>query len=476
MEMSATHESTPSGGWHRAFQDLSREHGFEPLRVEGSIPSELEGTLFRNGPSLFSSYGTRYGHWFDGDGAVSAVKLGGGKAEGAIRLVQTEGLLAERKAGRRIFSIYGTAAAGWPLRRLGGGRVKNAANTSVMIWDQRLFALYEGGKPTELSIEDLSTIGESTLGGTVTTPFSAHPHRIAARKASYNFGLAYGKDTVLHLYELRDDGGTRRMATHKLPAPTTLHDFIATDRFLIFLITPVRLRLLPFLLGRGSVSQNLHWRPEEGVEVLVVPIDDPEKATRFRADPSYQWHFANAFERDGELVLDRVRYPDFGSNLWLGEAPLGGQGTEAMGTFHRTTIDPKARTLRSEEVWQESCEFPTVAPGVIGKPYRFAYVAAHAPGKRREMYQRIAKIDVESGSASQAELPHGHYPSEPIFVPRPGGSAEDHGWLLSLVYDAGSHTSHLAILDAAAIEKGPIARAHFDHHVPLTFHGRWMRG
>src|SRR6266540_3516820 len=59
--------------WTSALRDLPREHGFEPLRVEGQLPADLTGTLYRTGPSLFSSFGERYRHWFDGDGAVSAV-------------------------------------------------------------------------------------------------------------------------------------------------------------------------------------------------------------------------------------------------------------------------------------------------------------------------------------------------------------------------------------------------------------------
>lgn len=53
-------------GWMGSLRDLPREHGFEPLRVEGTLPAELSGTLYRAGPSLFSSFGKPYGHLFDG--------------------------------------------------------------------------------------------------------------------------------------------------------------------------------------------------------------------------------------------------------------------------------------------------------------------------------------------------------------------------------------------------------------------------
>jgi all-trans-8'-apo-beta-carotenal 15,15'-oxygenase len=44
-------------GWMRSLRDLPREHGFEPLRMEGTLPQELSGTLYRIGPSLVSTFG-----------------------------------------------------------------------------------------------------------------------------------------------------------------------------------------------------------------------------------------------------------------------------------------------------------------------------------------------------------------------------------------------------------------------------------
>ena len=58
------------------YRDPTREHGFEALRVEGKLPVELAGTLYRNGPGLFGSFGRRYYHLFESDGAISAVRFG----------------------------------------------------------------------------------------------------------------------------------------------------------------------------------------------------------------------------------------------------------------------------------------------------------------------------------------------------------------------------------------------------------------
>ena len=56
-----------TGTWHRAFRDPTREHGFEPLRVEGTIPAGLQGVLYRVGMGRFSRQGVPYEHWFDGE-------------------------------------------------------------------------------------------------------------------------------------------------------------------------------------------------------------------------------------------------------------------------------------------------------------------------------------------------------------------------------------------------------------------------
>ena len=68
---------------------LAREHGFEPLAVEGTLPSALEGTLYRNGPAIFELFGRRYLHPFEGDGAITAVRFAGGRVAGACRITAT---------------------------------------------------------------------------------------------------------------------------------------------------------------------------------------------------------------------------------------------------------------------------------------------------------------------------------------------------------------------------------------------------
>lgn len=59
------------------------------------------------------------------------------------------------------------------------------------------------------------------------------------------------------------------------------------------------------------------------------------------------------------------------------------------------------------------------------------------------------------------------------FVPRPGGTEEDDGWLLTVMFDSGSGACHLAILDAQHLEAGPVALLCFRRPVPSGLHGCW---
>jgi all-trans-8'-apo-beta-carotenal 15,15'-oxygenase len=100
----------------------------------------------------------------------------------------------------------------------------------------------EACPPTELDPDTFATLGECNLDGVVVQAFSAHPHRIARRRASDNFGMRYRGPSKLDIYELSDTLPVRRLTTVPV-APGLLHDFIATERYLTFFAPPLRLRM-----------------------------------------------------------------------------------------------------------------------------------------------------------------------------------------------------------------------------------------
>lgn len=465
--------------WHTAFTDVRREHGFEPLRVEGRIPAELAGTMFRNGPGLFSMFGHRYEHWFDGDGLVSAIRFREGRAEGAVRLVKSRGLEEERRRGRAYFGSYGTKAPGpwspWRALRFVREGGKNPANTSVLCWDDRVFALCEVGRPTELHPETLETVGEHDLGS-ILGPFSAHPHRVEETGYVYNIGVRLGRPNAIDLYALRPDGTTGRVAEIPLPRPTLIHDFAITAKHAIIFAAPLDIGLFRVLFGRASFAGAMAWRPELGTEVIVVPLDAPASPIRFHTEPFWSWHVANAFEREHELVVDVVRHDDFRTSAaWLEGVREGTPVGEADGTLHRMRIDPRKKTVRAEKLRERSGEFPRIAARDEARPYRHLFYSEHATREsaRRGPPDTLVRLDLETGGSDEHRFAAHEMPSEGVFVPRDGARDPLEGWVVSLVYDAKEHTSAWTILDARRLADGPVARAWLDHHVPLGFHGAW---
>ncbi len=447
-------------------EDLPREHGFEPLELEGTLPAELRGTLYRNGPGLFGQHGVRYTHPFEGDGACTAIRIENGRAFGASKIADTAGLREERRAGKILYGL----SAPWPRRvaNMMRGKQKNTANTNVMMWQGRLFALMEGAIPTELDPIDLATRGESRLDGTIVSLFSAHPHRVASRRAIYNFGLEYGRHSRIHMYELPDIGPAKHLGAVELSGAPMLHDFIATDTHLVFILSPVRVDVPRMMLQIGGFQDLFKWKPELGTEVICVPIDRPSEVVRFTTDAFYQWHFTNAFTRGRQLVVDYVRYPSFATFYEIGAYSRGG-GTRALNesAAHRAVIDLDGKTLRSEPVLQRACEFPTVAPGREGREHGLSYLAL-------DSVAGIGKLDARTGTLTEHVLPDTQRITEPLFVPRAGATAEDDGWLVALSHDGPTNRAFLSVYDAARIPEGPIARAWFDHQVPITFHGTFV--
>jgi all-trans-8'-apo-beta-carotenal 15,15'-oxygenase len=443
-------------------KSIAREHGFVPLRVEGRLPPELEGTLVRTGPGLYESFGQRVAHSFEADGALMGVRLSGGKAEGAVRVVESEGLLEERRRGRPLFGSRAPALA--RLSNLLGRRTKNTGNTSILAWQHRLFAMVESNKPMEISPDDLSTLGETDLGGAITTAFSAHPHAVVGRKAFYNFGLAYGPKTSLVLYELPFVGRARRMFDLPLARPVMLHDFAATERHFVFFVSPARIRILRALLGLGSFGDLVTWEPDDGTEVIVVPIDAPERTVRFEVPAFFQWHFAGCWERGRELVVHYARHDDMTSFQQLRAC-----GPTPQGRLCEAVIDPARKTLRSSPVWDGASEFPVIDRRFAGGEYRSVLVTS---GKDRR--RSLAKVDLVDRSSRVLDLPEGQHASEVLFVPRSADAKEGDGFGLSMIYDASTDRSHLAVLDTARWEDGPVARCHFETYLPMSFHGTWL--
>jgi len=136
------------------FSNLEKQHNFTSVKVTGEIPKDLNGTLFRNGVGIFEQFGKRYKHIFEGDGAISALKLEASKAYCSVNIIKSAELEEELKVKK---NLYGSKVP-WLARVLNAlkGRGKNTANTNIVSWRNQLYALMEGALPTQIDSNNLS--------------------------------------------------------------------------------------------------------------------------------------------------------------------------------------------------------------------------------------------------------------------------------------------------------------------------------
>ena len=448
----------------RVRENLPREHGFEDVaRIEGELPGWFSGTLYRNGPGLQDRFGQKLGHSFEGDGAVTAVRVEEGRAQSASRFVRTPEFLEEERQGKLLYGL----GVSW-FRRMGntlGKKAKNPANVNVMRWQGKLLAVAEGGAPYLLDPDTLETLGAPDMNGLAPGYHSPHPHRIDERKASYSFRLLWGRQTELSIFSYPDEGRPRELTRVAIDGAVYIHDFIATRDHLVFFIPPVRINILRAMSRIGPLRKIFGWKPELGTKVIVVPIDSPEEVVVMDAPAFHVWHYANAFtRRDGELFVDFSYWPDFSSFDAVGSTDYG---TTSSPDLRRARIDLGKREFSLEVLTEFASEFPSVAPAAQGLESGLVWSQTETEDR-----SGVMSCDLEGGRIQRHLFDPGQVASEPNFAPRPGGEP-DEGVLSTLCYDLATHTSFLAMFDAQRVEDGPQAKIWLDHHVPMTFHGFW---
>jgi all-trans-8'-apo-beta-carotenal 15,15'-oxygenase len=454
-----------AGPWSAGFRSLSEEHDYRVDAIDGAVPPALRGILFRNGSGRNDLAGQWFAHWFDGDGMVQAIRFDADGIRYRNRYVDTPQYRDETRARRIVHRGFGKMRPGGVLANT-FRMAANVSNTSVVMADGRLLSLWEGGPPYELDPATLDTRGVEDFAGAVKA-FSAHPRIDPATGELFNFGIDYGQQCTLTPYRLQR-GTLTRLAPVALPYPVMNHDFVLTERHLVFCLGPILVHPIKFVLGLSSFDRALHWEGGKPTQILLVPRDGG--APRFiETDAFFQFHFANAYEDDGAIVLDLCRYPDFATigqalrDYWRSDWPAAG-----MAALTRLRIDLGSGRVESRAFAAGSSnEFPKFDPRRVGRRYRYAYIACNPADRTRGLQQQLGKVDLDSGAVATHDFgPHG-YVGEPYFIPTGGG--EDDGVIVTLVFDAASGLSAIVGLDARDL--GTLFTARLRHHVPYGLHG-----
>jgi all-trans-8'-apo-beta-carotenal 15,15'-oxygenase len=173
---------------------------YEIDNIDGCVPSDLVGVLYRNGPGKFGVNGERVQHVLDADGLIIQVTFPHQEEQSnekrkftfRSRFVMTHALLQEEEAGEFLYrGTFGTAPRGLqtifgkpPQKGLNqdpsnipilskvaanafNTNIKNPANTQVISFGGKVLALFEAGLPHRIDPITLETIGEDDMQGTL---------------------------------------------------------------------------------------------------------------------------------------------------------------------------------------------------------------------------------------------------------------------------------------------------------------------
>jgi len=138
---------------------------------------------------------------------------------------------------------------------------------------------------------------------------------------------------------------------------------------------------------------------------------------------------------------------------------------------HRWRFDLRTGKTREGRLFDDISEFPSINARVAGRRHRYSWSMLNRPGWF--LFDGLVRLDLDSGATQRWVYPDGIVASESPMAARPGGSAEDDGWVVTFVSDVARDTSECHIFDARHIDDGPIARVRLPERIASGTHACW---
>lgn len=312
----------------------------------------------------------------------------------------------------------------------------------------------------------------------------------------YDKGLFTGVEPGYEMIRVTEDPGGRAVGKVVGYIPSSLNDIRIIHSLGVtenHVILP-RLSLRAELNSTTHVCSNIVFDDKAPTYIHVMAIKDGSFKT-FEFPPFISVHIINSFERvnengETEIVVDyptlttmegfnhdRCYYEILNIEYMLSDQfsymkdfkPLN---DVTIRRFVMNLATGKGEVIDHPKTWQPQLlhvDFPFVNDNFRGKPFCIVYFHTIQWDNRNAM--GILKLDLcKQTSVGWDDL--NLFPVEPVFVPRPGGTEEDDGVLLSPVYDPRTDGSELYIWNARNLKV--IAKLSSPVRVPWTNHGIWL--
>ncbi|MFC7642381.1 carotenoid oxygenase family protein [Streptosporangium lutulentum] len=445
----------------------------------GEIPADLDGVYLRNTENPVHPALERY-HPFDGDGMVHVVGFRDGKAFYRNRFIRTDGLLAEREAGKPLWAGLAERPAssprqdGWGAR----GRMKDASSTDVMVHaGVALTSFYQCGDLYRLDPLTLETLGKAEWGGAFPYDCGVSAHTKTDPRTGELLFFNYGTgEPYMHYGVVDADDRLSHYVEVPLPGPRLPHDMAFTENYAILNDCPLFWE--PELMAKGLYAARFH--PELPTRLAVVPrrgggLADPVVRGRSHLRPALGQRLRGGRRDRPGRVLPGFPEPGDTGEGGLYQRMFRFLALDRMQTrLHRWRLNLVTGRCAEERLTDSVTEFGVLNNAYGGRRHRYAYAATGLEGWF--LFDGLVRHDLLTGTEERFGLPTGVYGSEPAMAPRVGSSAEDDGYLVTLTTDMNEDRSECLIFDAAGVADGPLARLRLPERISSGTHATWAAG
>lgn len=448
------------------WRPVSIEYNQVELQIIGSLPEDLQGLYYRNGPNPFVLNTPGY-HLFDGDGMIHCFNIKEGKAFYSNKWIETEKYTIESHFKKKIFHYYREYIEKYAGKISIHGDKSGSANTSIIFFNNKLYALHESSSPIQIDPMTLKNIGKwDFVGDNSWKIMSAHP-KICPITQYLNTYCYEPLKKELTYYCLSSSGELINFFKINIPyVPLLIHDFAITKDYVIFIF-------FPLVVEPSSSENKIHdimWRPEYKTLLVVYSKQDGELICSHPVYPTYSYHFINAYQEEDFIMIDLFFYEGDFKNEEFWE-PLNKPSVP-----HRIVLDLKNDNLKIEKLAFLSGDFATVEARYVGQKYDKFFMCASTLDTRPTFeYNAIIAFDLNTRQHTIFDFGEHAYCSEPLVVTTSNKTLNnDSRYLLNLVHDNDKNLSQLVIFLADNIEKGPICRLLVKSRIPFGFHGVWV--
>ncbi|XP_019719759.1 beta,beta-carotene 9',10'-oxygenase-like isoform X2 [Hippocampus comes] len=502
-----------------------------PAEVQGTIPHWINGSLLRNGPAKFEFGDTHYNHWFDGMAMLHKFKMEKGQVTYMSRFLRSDAYKKNSERDRIMVSEFGTVAMPDPCQNIFQRffshfeiiKPTDNGNVNLMKYKGDYYVSTESNFMHRVNPESLETLEQvdwSTFVAVNGT--TAHPHH-DPDGTCFNMGNSYGgKGSMYNIirvppekFNAEDTLQGAKILCSIAPAnfsqPSYYHSFAMSENYVVFIEQPSKIDLIKLVTCkmRGKAfCEVIYWDPNlETILHLIDKRTGKASPVRYYTKAFFNFHQINAFEEDGFFMLDLCCYGD-GQALdiyYLQNLRKSGEALDEVYNstsrafprrfvlpLHVTDDTPTDQNLNTRPSSTATCvkksntkvfcqhedlhgddlykygglEFPHINYERYNtRPYRYFYGC----GFRHIFGDSLLKVDLNDKTLKVWHQ-KGLFPSEPVFVPSPDATEEDHGVILSVVLcPSQDKATFLLVLNAKTFEE--LGRAKVPVNMPYGLHG-----